>query len=497
MACASCGTTNPDGTPSGCGSKGHCASGSCNRMNTFDWLTLRGIRDVADQHFVEVSFKRGTRKDFFYCPPELGLSTGDTVVVEADNGTDTGYITLSGEIVFAQMRRKQVKASSVELDVIRAAHARDLERLREARRIELETLVRARVLAYATESPIKLTDVEYQADLRKATFYYTSEERVDFRELIKSLAREFRVRVEMRQIGARQEAARLGGIGSCGRELCCSTWLTDFKNVNTSAARYQGLALNPTKLSGQCGRLKCCLNYELDTYLDALQDFPKKADKLRFPSGRAVLVKTDVFKRLMTYQVSLGKSRGPYVTLTVDQVHEVMNTPEADVTMLIDIDRVRQQAIAEETAEEFDYEDTTGAIDIPLEKRQRKKKGRGQSSGNRDGQRRSNRSGEGGGGGRSRGPRKPRTPGPSGKTGDGSTDEGGAPSGKTTERPPRRNNRRRDRPPRDGNGGGGGQAPRNDQQGPRPDGERKPRRNNRNRKPRAGGEGGGTGPTSP
>ncbi len=247
--------------------------------------------------------------------------------------------------------------------------------------------MRARVLAYATESPIKLSDIEYQADLRKATFYYTAEERVDFRELIKSLSREFKVSVEMRQIGARQEAARIGGIGSCGRELCCSTWLTDFKNVNTSAARYQGLALNQTKLSGQCGRLKCCLNYELDTYLDALEDFPKKADKLRFPSGRAVLVKTDVFKRLMTYQVSFGKTRGPYVTLTVEQVHEVINTPDADVSMLIDIDKDRQQALAAESAEEFDYEDVTGAIDIPLEKRQRGKKSRNKSGGGRGNQR--------------------------------------------------------------------------------------------------------------
>ena len=403
-------------------------------MNTYDWLTIRGVRDVAEQHFVEVSFNRGARKDFFYCPPETGVTTGDTVVVEAEGGgTDTGYVTLSGELVFAQLRRRKRKASDIALDVVRRAHDRDIDRLREARALEKQTLVRARVIAYATELPIKLSDVEYQADLRKATFYYTAEERVDFRELIKSLSREFECRVEMRQLGARQEAGRLGGIGSCGRELCCATWLTDFKNVNTSAARYQGLALNQTKLSGQCGRLKCCLNYELDTYLDALEEFPRKADKLRFPSGRAVLVKTDVFKRLMTYQVSINKVRGPYVTLTVAQVHEILANPEADVATLIDIDKTRQDEIAAAAAEEFDYEDVTGAIDIPLEKRQRgKKRTRGKSAPP------NNRRGRSGGG--DAGSRE----GDKSQDADGSTDGG---SRKRAPRPPR-NRDGEDRPPR-------------------------------------------------
>lgn len=350
-------------------------------MSTYDWLTIQGVRDVAEQNYVEVSFKHGTRKDFYYCPPEIGASTRDVVVVETEKGFDTGYITLSGELVHAQMAKRDVKASLVKYDVIRKAHDRDLERLDEARLLEKQTLVRARVLAYATESPMKLSDVEYQGDLSKATFYYTSETRIDFRELIKSLAREFRVRVEMRQIGARQEAGRLGGIGSCGRELCCSTWLTDFKSVNTSAARYQGLALNQTKLSGQCGRLKCCLNFELDTYLDALSDFPKKADKIKLPNGKAVLVKTDVFKRLMTYQVIEGRKRGPYVTMTVEQVHEVLKNPEADVHTFIAIESERQSQLAEETADEHDYGDVTDVVDIPLEKRGKKKGGRSRRAG--------------------------------------------------------------------------------------------------------------------
>jgi len=356
-------------------------------MSTYDWLTIQGVRDVAEQNYVEVSFKHGTRKDFFYCPPELGASTRDVVVVETEKGFDTGYITLSGELVHAQMAKRDVKASRVKYDVIRKAHDRDLERLDEARLLEKQTLVRARVIAYGTELPMKLSDVEYQGDLTKATFYYTSETRIDFRELIKSLAREFRVRVEMRQIGARQEAGRLGGIGSCGRELCCSTWLTDFKSVNTSAARYQGLALNQTKLSGQCGRLKCCLNFELDTYLDALEDFPKKADKIKLPSGKAVLVKTDVFKRIMTYQVMEGRKRGPYVTMTVEQVHEVLNNPDADIHTFIAIESERQTQLAEETSDEHGYGDVDEVVDIPLEKRNRKKKGsrNRKTGGNRSG----------------------------------------------------------------------------------------------------------------
>ncbi len=437
-------------------------------MSTYDWLTIQGVRDVAEQNYVEVSFKHGTRKDFYYCPPELGASTRDVVVVQTDKGFDTGYITLSGELVHAQMAKRGVKASLIKYDVIRKAHDRDLERLDEARLLEKQTLVRARVLAYATESPMKLSDVEYQGDLTKATFFYTSETRIDFRELIKSLAREFRVRVEMRQIGARQEAGRLGGIGSCGRELCCSTWLTDFKSVNTSAARYQGLALNQTKLSGQCGRLKCCLNFELDTYLDALSDFPKKADKIKLPNGKAVLVKTDVFKRLMTYQVMEGRKRGPYVTMTVEQVHEVLNNPEADVHTFIAIESERQTQLAEETADEHDYGDVTDVVDIPLEKRSRKKKSSRKKGGNRPGGAgdKKKSDGEGGATSKSRSRSRSRNKGASAKTGGDPTNA------------PKSN--RRPRGPKEGNS----------KTGDKPSGNRQSRNRNR-RKPRGPKPGGG------
>jgi cell fate regulator YaaT (PSP1 superfamily) len=440
-------------------------------MSTYDWLTIQGVRDVAEQNYVEVSFKHGTRKDFYYCPPEIGASTSDVVVVQTDKGFDTGYITLSGELVHAQMAKRDVKASLIKYDVIRKAHDRDLERLDEARLLEKQTLVRARVLAYATESPMKLSDVEYQGDLTKATFFYTSETRIDFRELIKSLAREFRVRVEMRQIGARQEAGRLGGIGSCGRELCCSTWLTDFKSVNTSAARYQGLALNQTKLSGQCGRLKCCLNFELDTYLDALSDFPKKADKIKLPNGKAVLVKTEVFKRLMTYQIMEGRKRGPYVTMTVEQVHEVLKNPEADVHTFIAIESERQTQLAEETADEHDYGDVTDVVDIPLEKRNRKKKGARKKGGNRSGGQRDNAKQDGASGGSSKSRNRSRS-----RNKPASAKTGGDPAKATK-------SSRRPKSPKSNQGG-------ESKPGDKPTGNRQSRNRNR-RKPRGPKPGGG------
>lgn len=374
MACASCGTKNNDGTPAGCGSKGHCSSGGCNRMSTFDWLTIEGIRDVEDQHYAEVSFKNGARKDFFYNPPDLLASTGDTVVVETATGFDTGVISLSGELVIAQMKKKHFKIEKVRSDIIRKAHQKDLERMAKARELEKSTLVRARVIAYSTELPLKLSDIEYQGDLKKATFYYTAEERIDFRELIKLLSREFKIKVEMRHIKAREETARLGGIGTCGRELCCSTWLSDFQKVTTHAARYQGLSLQQAKLSGQCGRLKCCLNFELDTYIDALKDFPKKSDKLKLKNGKAILVKTNVFKGEMVYHVMKGKERLGYATLRAEDIHAIINNPEAETSTILGIEHARIKEIEEAQEEEIGYDDVTGAIDIPLEKRKKRRK---------------------------------------------------------------------------------------------------------------------------
>jgi len=224
------------------------------------------------------------------------------VSIEGVSGFDVGMITLTGEAVRLQMKKKGYEENNPEMKkVLRRASDRDLDLLEQNKKRERDVLVRARAVARQLNLDLKMSEVEIQADGRKATFFYIADDRVDFRELIKIYAGEFRVKVEMKQIGARQEAAKVGGIGSCGRELCCSTWLTDFKSVNTTAARYQNLSINQTKLSGQCGRLKCCLNYELDTYLDALQNFPDNTDTLQVAKGNALLIKKDIFRSLMWY----------------------------------------------------------------------------------------------------------------------------------------------------------------------------------------------------
>ncbi len=279
MGCTSCGTAK-GGKPTGCKSNGGCSTGGCNRMNTYDWLRNLPIADI-DSHckVVEVSFNKGTRKDFFLNTTVHYFEKGDMITVEGVSGFDVGEVSLTGEIVRLQMKKYGVKEANPEMKkILRLATDRDLE-LRETNKLrEPEAVIRSRAIARQLKLDMKISQIEMQADGRKATFFYIADGRVDFRELIKVYATEFKVKVEMRQIGARQEAGKVGGIGSCGRELCCSTWLTEFKSVNTSIARYQNLSINQTKLSGQCGRLKCCLNYELDTYLDALQNFPTDCD---------------------------------------------------------------------------------------------------------------------------------------------------------------------------------------------------------------------------
>lgn len=312
-------------SPKGCGNKGHCATGSCNKLNTYDWLSaiVLPVDYSQDDQLVEVSFKNGSRKEFAYNPQHVRAVTGDWVAIDTGNGYDLGQVSLSGELVDIQMKRKKVKRNASLYRIIRIANERDMEKLQEAREMEKNTMIHARIIARKLKLEMKIGDVEYQGDKRKATFYYIADGRVDFRELIKEYAREFRVKIEMRQIGARQESSRIGGLGSCGRELCCSTWLTDFKSVSTSAAKYQNLALNQTKLSGQCGRLKCCLNYELETYMDALKQFPRKADYLDTESGRAALVKTDIFKRVM-YYIYKDKRNSKIVPMSVDDVKSVL-----------------------------------------------------------------------------------------------------------------------------------------------------------------------------
>jgi cell fate regulator YaaT (PSP1 superfamily) len=301
MGCTSC-STGKDGQPKGCKNNGTCGTDSCNKLTVFDWLANMTLPNGATPfNWIEVRFKNG-RKVYYKNTENLTLSIGDVVATQAASGHDIGMVTLSGELVKVQMKRKKISENPEEVfKIYRKASQRDIDIWIEARDKEDAMKVKARQFAIDLRLKMKISDIEFQGDASKATFYYTADERVDFRELIKLFAREFRTRIEMKQVGLRQEAARLGGIGSCGRELCCSTWLTDFRSVNNSAARYQQLSLNPLKLAGQCGKLKCCLNYELDAYLDALKAFPKTEVKLRTEKGTAVCQKTDIFKGHMWY----------------------------------------------------------------------------------------------------------------------------------------------------------------------------------------------------
>ncbi|WP_137400857.1 PSP1 domain-containing protein [Echinicola rosea] len=295
--CSSCSTTAGGG---GCQNNGSCGTSDCNKMNSFDWLSHMGIPTVDNFDIVEVKFKGG-RKDYFRNVNHLQLTTGDPVVVDVPSGHHIGYVSLQGELVRLQMQKRKIKNDDNITKIYRVASPKDLEKWEEAKNREVPTLYRTKQIIDEIKLEMKLSDIEYQADNSKATFYYSADERVDFRELIKILASEFKIRVEMRQISLRQEAGRLGGVGVCGRELCCSTWIHDFKSVSTSAARYQNLSLNPTKLSGQCGRLKCCLNYELDTYMTALEDIPNIEKPLLTEAGSAKLQKTDIFRKLMWF----------------------------------------------------------------------------------------------------------------------------------------------------------------------------------------------------
>ncbi len=321
MGCGSCGTSK-DGAPSGCQSHGNCSSGGCNRMNVHDWLANLPFSDPESNcRIVEVSFNNGSRKDYFKNTTLHYYERGEMIAVEGSGGFDVGMVNLTGELVRLQLKKNNVDEKSPDLKkVLRRASEQDLAKMMETKAREAHTLIRSRAIARYLKLDLKMAEVEIQADGRKATFFYIADDRVDFRELIKLYAGEFKVKVEMRQIGARQEAGKVGGIGSCGRELCCSTWLTDFKSVNTNAARYQNLSINQTKLSGQCGRLKCCLNFELYTYLDALQFFPTDADSLELARGRAFLVKKDIFRNLMWYTLSDSNKQYPLSIETVKKI---------------------------------------------------------------------------------------------------------------------------------------------------------------------------------
>lgn len=336
MSCNSC-SSDINTVPKGCKSNGNCADGGCEKLSVFDWLSNMALPTGQEPlNIVEVRFKNG-RKHFYRNVDKLQISIGDIIAVEGSPGHDIGTVSLTGELIRIQMKKKGVAFDSEEVKKIyRKATQKDIDIWKAAREKEYETQFKGREILSRLGIKMKLSDVEYQGDGNKATFYYTADDRVDFRQLIRDLASTFSIRVEMKQVGLRQEAARLGGVGSCGRELCCSTWLTDLRKVNTTAARYQQLSLNPQKLAGQCGKLKCCLNYELDTYLDALTDFPRQDIVLKTKKGEAVFIKMDIFKRVLWY--TYKEDRNKWFKLTLEHVKEIieLNKNNKPVTSLED-----------------------------------------------------------------------------------------------------------------------------------------------------------------
>ena len=371
MACNSC-TTDKNGLPKGCKSNGTCGTDSCNKLTVFDWLANMSL-PAGEKAFdyVEVRFKNG-RKIYYKNSENLTLVIGDIVATQAQSGHDIGMVTLTGELVRVQMKRKKIEIDGEEvLKIYRKATQKDIDIWSSSRDKEDAMKVKARQFAIDLKLQMKISDIEYQGDGSKSTFYYTAEERVDFRELIKVFAREFRTRIEMKQVGFRQEASRLGGIGSCGRELCCSTWLTDFRSVSTSAARYQQLSLNPQKLAGQCGKLKCCLNYELDAYMDALKEFPKTDVKLYTEKGKAVCQKIDIFQGFMwfTYEGEWTN----WHKLTTTQANEIieLNNKKENVASL---EEYASELVAE-TKNEFENvvgQDSLTRFDSPKRKSKRR-----------------------------------------------------------------------------------------------------------------------------
>ena len=323
MSCNTCTFNHTKDSHNNCSTNCGARSFGSVKLSVFDWLAntqLPGGQEFFD--CVEVRFKN-SRKEYFRNTEKLPLQMGDVVATEASSGHDIGVVSLTGELVRSQMKKRRISWENEGLPrVYRKANQHDIDVWQQSRAKEIEVQKQSRELAIALGLEMKISDVEFQGDGSKATFYYTAEGRVDFRQLIKDMAKAFSVRIEMRQIGFRQEAARLGGIGSCGRELCCSTWLTDFRSVSTSAARYQQLSLNPQKLAGQCGKLKCCLNFELDTYLDALQDFPRTDTKLHTQRGMATCQKIDIFKRLMWF--TYDENPITWHKLSVDSVKEIL-----------------------------------------------------------------------------------------------------------------------------------------------------------------------------
>ena len=353
MGCGSCSTGGC--SPAGCKSNGSCLTNGCSKLDVHDWLSHMDMpSNYKPFGIVEVKFK-GSRKEFYHNTDNIYLEAGELVAVETTTGGyDIGHVSITGELVRMQMTKRHVKEADVVKKIYRRATPADVDKWKLAKEMEWETMHKSRTLALELKLSMKISDVDYQGDKTKATFYYTAEGRVDFRELIKKMAESFRIRIEMRQIGMRQEASRLGGIGSCGRELCCSTWLTDFKTVSTSAARYQNLSLNTLKLAGQCGKLKCCLNYELDTYMDALKHIPENVNYLKTEKGDARLQKTDIFKKIMWFAYPREES---WIPLPISRVKEIQQM-NRDGVLPEDLGEIVEMETA--PVKVLDYENVVG-----------------------------------------------------------------------------------------------------------------------------------------
>lgn len=415
MGCGNC-SSGTGGKPGGCKGNGGCSTGGCNRLNVYDWLKAIPLHDGAKPYAViEMSFNKGSRKEFYRNNTNYILEKGDWLTVEGTSGFDVGQVSLTGELVKLQMKKYGVKENDVTKRVLHPATEEELETSVKNKEKEPETLIRSRAIARNLNLDMKLCEVELQADGKKGTFFYTADQRVDFRELIRVFATDFKLKVEMRQIGARQESGKVGGIGSCGRELCCSTWLTDFKSVNTTAARYQNLSINQAKLSGQCGRLKCCLNYELDTYMDALSVFPDHAESLETATGIAHLQKKDIFKNLMWYSYHGNNKQYP---LTIERVREIqkLNKEGKKADDLQPVELEARDARGSLKTADMGFVNDVGQITLKnLEKnKKKKKKGGGQ------GDNRAKQAAEGGNPAQAKGPQQPK---PQGQGGGGNRPE--------------------------------------------------------------------------
>ncbi|MDE6703338.1 MAG: hypothetical protein K2K00_06660 [Muribaculaceae bacterium] len=366
---------------------GKCCHGEPRgKLHSFNWLEdIPG--GYADSDMVEVQFKN-TRKGFYKNSTNIPLEIGDIVAVEASPGHDIGQVTLVGALVNLSMRKARVKADAEIKRVFRKAKPADIEKFEEARAKEHDTMIRARKIAESLNLNMKIGDVEYQGDGNKAIFYYIADERVDFRQLIKVLAETFKVRIEMKQIGARQEAGRIGGIGPCGRPLCCSSWMTNFVSVATSAARYQDISLNPQKLAGQCAKLKCCLNFEVDTYVESSKRMPPRDTRLETADATYFHFKTDIFKREITYSTDKNIAAN-LVTISADRAFEVIAMNKAGEKPL-----TLEGEISAKPAEKKAFGDILGQDDVTRFDKKKKRKNKSKAGKNGDNRPAGNNNGE-------------------------------------------------------------------------------------------------------